>query len=66
MPHTNNPSYVSLQDAAEHIGVSTRTLRRRVADGSLTAYRVGPKIIRVNLAEVEASLRPIPTVGGAF
>ena len=53
----------SLTDAAEHARVSTRTLRRRISDGSLTGYRMGPRLIRVDLNELDAILRPIPTAG---
>jgi len=58
----------SLAEAAEHVGCSTRTLRRRVADGSLTGYRFGPRLLRVDLDELEAMLRPVPnarTTAGA-
>ena len=55
---------VPLDSAADHLGVSPRTLRRRIADGSITGYRMGPRIIRVDLNEVEALLTPIPTAAG--
>lgn len=53
----------SLSEAAEHVGCSTRTLRRRVADGSLTGYRFGPRLLRIDLDELDAMLRPIPSAG---
>ncbi|OYO07882.1 DNA-binding protein [Enemella evansiae] len=55
---------VSQQVAAAHAGVSVDTIRRRIADGSLTGYRFGKRMIRVDLNELDALLRPIPTVGG--
>lgn len=57
-------TYRSLQDEAERIGVHPRTLRRRIAEGKLTAYRVG-HLIRLDPREVDALLRPIPTAGTA-
>lgn len=57
------PQYVSLKDAAQRYGVSERTLRRRVAEGTLPAVRFGPRSIRVNLDDVGALARPIPAVG---
>ncbi len=36
------PHYISLSTAAETAGQSVRTLRRRISDGSLPAYRFGP------------------------
>ena len=35
--------FESLAQAAAHTGLSTRTLRRRIAAGDLTAYRNGPQ-----------------------
>lgn len=55
----------SIQQAAEYAAISPKTLRRRVADGSITGYRAGPRLIRVDLNEVDRLLTPIPTtVGG--
>jgi excisionase family DNA binding protein len=51
---------VSISAAAKSVGVATKTIRRRIADGTLTAYRFGPRLIRVDLAEVDAMLHPIP------
>lgn len=53
---------VSLSVAAEYADVSTRTLRRYISDGRLTGYRVGPRLLKVDLNEVEAIATPIPTV----
>jgi len=54
----------SLTDAANHARVSTRTLRRRIADGTLTGYRMGPRLIRVDLNELDGLLRPMPSARG--
>jgi len=51
-----------LPDAAKYIGVTDRTLRRWVSDGTLTGYRLGRKTVRVDLNEVDDKLcKPIPT-----
>jgi excisionase family DNA binding protein len=55
---------VAVEAAAEYLGVAPLTVRRRIASGQLRAYRLGPRIIRVDLADVDAMLEPIPTVGG--
>lgn len=55
----------SIADAAEFAGVNPRTIRRRIADGTLIGYRMGPRLIRVDLNELDALLRPIPTAGDA-
>ena len=63
MPKTQQRTpKVSIQETAVLLDCSPKTIRRRIADGSLTAYRVGPRLIRLDLAEVEKLLRPI---GGA-
>ena len=57
---------VSIAVAAAAIGVTPKTIRRRIADGTITGYRVGPKLLRVDLAEVETKLvRQIPAAGDA-
>jgi hypothetical protein len=52
---------VPLIPAAEHSQLSVKTLRRRIADGTITGYRAGPKIIMVDLDEIDTTLiRKIP------
>ena len=55
----------SINAAADYLHCSTDTIRRRIADGSLTGFRVGKRLIRVDLNEVDALMRPIPTGGDA-
>lgn len=54
---------VGIQQAAAWAGVHPDTIRRRIAAGQLKAYRLGPRLIRVDLQEVESLMRPIPTRG---
>lgn len=54
---------VAIQTAADYAQVHPRTIRRRIADGCLTGYRFGPRVIRIDLDELDATLRPIPTAG---
>lgn len=59
---TEKPRRFGSIDRAAGIGdVSSKTIRRRIADGSLTGYRFGPRIIRVDLDEVEALFKRMPT-----
>jgi len=37
------PKYISLEQAAKLLGPSASTLRRKIADGELKAYRVNPR-----------------------
>lgn len=45
--------------AAEYCGISRVTFRGLIADGVIPAYRIGQRALRVDLNEVDASLRPI-------
>ena len=53
-------TYETIAEAAARMGVNPRTIRRRIADGHLTAYRLGPRLIRLEISEVDAILRRIP------
>jgi len=55
------PVYVSLEEAADIMSLSTRTIRRRISDGTIPAYQFGRRPIRIRLDELEAALRPIPS-----
>ena len=46
--------------AAEYAGVHPVTLRRWVAAGRLPAYRVGPRLLKIDLDDLESIIRPIP------
>jgi excisionase family DNA binding protein len=55
-------AYVTITEAADYLGLTTRTVRLMIADGRLTAYSNGPRIIRLDRNEIDAAMRP---VGGA-
>lgn len=52
---------VGLAQAAKYADVSTRTLRRYIGQGRLTGYRVGPRLLKVDLNEIDRLAKPIPT-----
>lgn len=57
------PCWMTLKDAARHIGTSMDTLRRRISDGQLPAYYVGRShMVRLRLDDVDALMRPVVTV----
>ncbi len=58
-----NKYLVSLAAAAEYADVDPRTIRRWIASGRITAYRVGPRLIKVDLNELIATFQPVG--GGA-
>jgi excisionase family DNA binding protein len=53
---------VKIVDAAEYLQVTDRTIRQMIPDGRLTGYRSGNRLVRVDLNEVDAAMRPF---GGA-
>jgi excisionase family DNA binding protein len=58
--------YESLDAAAERLDVNPRTIRRAIAAGTITGYRVGTKALRVDPDEVDQKLlTPVPTANGA-
>jgi excisionase family DNA binding protein len=54
--------WISLDEAAKRCSVDTTTVRRWIAAGELTGYKVGPKLLRVNAADVDALFIALPTV----
>lgn len=60
MTHTAPNRLVRMDTAAEWLDVDPKTIRRMVSKGTLHGYRVGGRLLRVDMAEVEALARPIP------
>jgi excisionase family DNA binding protein len=54
---------ITIEAAAGYLDVSTRSVRRYIAQGKLRAYRVGPRLIKVDEADVDALARPIAAAG---
>lgn len=57
---TAQPEYLTVAQAAEIFGTSERTVRRLIAAGSLPAYRIGPRAVRVLADDVRNHATPIP------
>jgi excisionase family DNA binding protein len=53
---------LSVAEAADYHGCSQKTIRRAIADGRLRAYRVGPRMIRIDPRDLDRFARPIPAV----
>jgi excisionase family DNA binding protein len=51
---------LSIQQVAEQYGVHPRTVRRYIAAGRLTAYRIGPQLIRLDADQVRQELLSEP------
>jgi excisionase family DNA binding protein len=54
--------YVKIAVAAEYLQVTDRTIRQMIADGRLTGYRSGTRLVRVDLNQIDAAMRAF---GGA-
>lgn len=67
MTTTSTRRYVSIATAAEYLEMTEAGVRKFIAEGRLTGYRVGKRAIRVDLHEVDALPTPIPSAktGGA-
>lgn len=55
-------AYVGIPEAATYLDVATKTVRRMIAEGRLPAYRLGNRVIKVRIDDLDAALKPI---GGA-
>ena len=56
-----DPQY-TLRQAAEVLGVGESTIRRMIARGDLRAYRYGPRIIRIDPADLRAMREPVTSL----
>lgn len=55
--------WASKEQAADYIGVCDKTLRRYIAQGIIPAHRLGKRLIRLDLNEVDAAMARIPSAG---
>jgi excisionase family DNA binding protein len=56
---TGLPALLTIDQVADLTGLSAKTIRRRVSDGTFTACRIGPRVIRINRDSVlELLTRP--------
>lgn len=54
--------YLPQTDAAQYLGVTTRTIRSMVADGRLVGYRAGPRLVRYKIADLDAAMQPFGAI----
>lgn len=50
------PRWATKEQAAQHIGVHPRTIMRWAAQGRLPIHRLGDRLVRFDLNEVDAML----------
>lgn len=56
---------MSIREAAEYVGASTKTIMRPVVAGDLKAYRFGQRLIRLKRSDLDALLVPVIDGGDA-
>lgn len=54
---------VGIPEAATYLDVDHKTIRRLIASGDLPAYRLGRRLIKVKITDLDALL--VPMRGGA-
>jgi excisionase family DNA binding protein len=56
---TGLPALLTIAQVADATGLSIKTIRRRIADHTLTAHRIGPRAIRIERDSVMQLLQPL-------
>lgn len=56
MSPANTHGYLTVRQVADRAGVTPKTVRRWIESGHLAAVRVGPRLIRIDPADVDALL----------
>jgi excisionase family DNA binding protein len=59
-----HPPSMSIAQVAAAAGCSTATIGRWIQQGRIKAFRVGPRTVRVPIAEVERLINGVPAMGG--
>lgn len=60
---TTIPSQLlSIEQIAEILGCSTKTIRRMVSRGELPAYRYGSRLIRIDPADLHRIRKPVTRI----
>jgi excisionase family DNA binding protein len=54
-----SPDLISIERAAEFLGVTTRTVRQWISTGELPASRLGKRIIRIDYEDLRLFCKPI-------
>ncbi len=53
------PKRLGILESADYLGVDECTVRRWIRNGTLRANRVGPKLVRIDVAELDKLIQPI-------
>ncbi|CAM3632202.1 helix-turn-helix domain-containing protein [Micrococcus flavus] len=53
---------LTIAETAKRLNVSPNTVRRMIAAGDLKAYRYGPRLIRIDPADILAAREPVTSL----
>lgn len=53
---TRNRRYATIKEATEYVAASDKTIRRWIAQGKITGYRVDTRFLRVDLNEIDSMM----------
>ena len=53
----------TVEFAADYLHLNQRTIRRYITSGRLPAHRVGGTLIRIDQADLDRLIRPLPAAG---
>jgi excisionase family DNA binding protein len=67
LPRTIHPPrrFTSVEGAATYADVSQRTIWRWIHRGILPAHRVGPRLVKIDVNDLDALAKRVPTAGGS-
>jgi excisionase family DNA binding protein len=54
-----DPIDLTVAEAATRLGVNHKTIRRAIARGELAARRIGPRLIRIRISDLDALGSPL-------
>jgi excisionase family DNA binding protein len=57
-PESLGDRFVSVNQAAHYLGITSQSVRNMLADGRLKAWTLGPRVLRIRLSDIEAALKP--------
>jgi excisionase family DNA binding protein len=52
-------AYVGIPEAATYVDVAPKTVRALIASGKLPAFRLGNRVLKVKLADLDGVLTPV-------
>ncbi len=55
------PRYVVFNEAVAYAGVPKKTMRDWISKGILPAYRIGPRLLQIDLNDIDRLRRRVPT-----